>query len=144
MLFLDVPVNLLGLVILKPGQRRNMDAGCERVIAGSAVAVAAGEGFCRRHIESGELDVITFQIRQRARYLHFDHDGLRDAFRGGPSSSETMSCVERCGEGRRRRRIGCRFDVAVLSDALCLEGTHLGCKGAWLRLPRPSAREFTR
>jgi hypothetical protein len=63
MLFLDVPVDLLGLVVLEPGQRRNMDARCERVIAGSAVAVATRESLCGRHIESGEL----CKVREKGR-----------------------------------------------------------------------------
>jgi hypothetical protein len=52
-----------------------------------------------------------------------------------------MSGVEKCGERRRRRRIGCRFDVGVVSDALCQEEAHLSCKELWLH---PSAREPTR
>jgi hypothetical protein len=85
--------------------------------------------------------MIEIQNQQRAHYFRFDHDGWRDAFRDGPYHSEAMVGVEKCGEHRRRRRLGCRFDVGVVSDALCQEEVHLGCKGRWLH---PSAREPTR
>jgi hypothetical protein len=48
-LFLNIPVDFLGLVVLESCQSGDMDAGREGVIAGGAVAVATGECLCGRH-----------------------------------------------------------------------------------------------
>jgi hypothetical protein len=63
MLFLDVPVDFLGFVVLEPSQRRHVDSRWKRTIAGSAMAVATGEGLCRGHIEIGRF----CQVREKNR-----------------------------------------------------------------------------